>query len=627
MIFSLITSTFHEKKTGFCSFSFNGTIRCLLMVFLTIVLMGASCDEKNTFLTETITDNEKTPLEEFQLIHPLAGTDELGRILPDNAEAGDVREDRQVAMFYFLWQGDISSKTSEIHWDLNKMLPQYSGILKDRDHPNWGSTSLGSYYFWGEPVYGYYRGDDYWVHLKNMQLLTDAGVDFLVLDATNTIIYEKQSEALMKAIKSLQDQGKNPPTIVYYTNTASGKTMQRVYNAFYKEGASCYYPSTWYYLEGKPLLLGRTKEARGTEYESFFTFREAQWPNEPEQQNGWPWIDFNRPQSVYENSKGEREIINVSVAQHPNPAAGMGGSAFYGNMDNWGRSYRNGSHGNPETDIRYGYNFQEQWDYALAQDVPFIFVTGWNEWIAGRWGSHDGNPEHSYFVDQADPEYSRDIEPTYTAGLKDNYYMQLVANIRRYKGVASQPLASPAKTIRTIADWEEVKPVYPDYINDVMHRAHPGAETNPAKTYLNTTGRNDFYRMKVTRDAENLYFYAETTGTITENEGNNWMRLFLNTDRKHDTGWYGYDYRIEGGKQLQKYIENQWSTIGIISAGVEGNQLMYSIPLSAMQIDTRGLDIEFKWSDNMQDDGDPMDWYLNGDTAPGGRFNFVYSTK
>ncbi|MDR0575444.1 MAG: glycoside hydrolase family 99-like domain-containing protein [Tannerella sp.] len=39
----------------------------------------------------------------------------------------------------------------------------------------------------------------------------DAGVDFLVLDATNNIVYEKQSESLMKAIKSLQDQGYNPP--------------------------------------------------------------------------------------------------------------------------------------------------------------------------------------------------------------------------------------------------------------------------------------------------------------------------------------------------------------------------------------------------------------------------------
>ena len=612
-------------KLGQRPFPLNKTTRSFVIISLSLFLMGSSCKDREHIGTEEEPDKNEIPTEISQL-SLLAGADELGRVLPSHDEVGDENENKQVAMFYFLWQGDNASKTSEINWDLSKMLPKYSEILEDRDHPNWGSTGLGSYYFWGEPIYGYYKGDDYWVHVRNMQLLTDAGVDFLVLDATNTIIYEKQSEALMKAIKSLQDQGRTPPTLVYYTNTASGKTMQQVYNTFYKKGSPVYYPSTWYHLEGKPLILGRTKEAEGTDYESFFTFREAQWPNEPEQQNGEPWIDFNRPQSVYTNYKGEREIINVSVAQHPNPSAGMGGSAFYGNMDNWGRSYRNGSHGNPETDMLYGYNFQEQWDYALEQDVPFIFVTGWNEWIAGRWQSQDGNPEHSYFVDQADPEYSRDIEPTYTAGLKDTYYMQLVANVRKYKGMAPQPLAGPAKTIQTLSDWDDVEPVYLDYKKDTEDRVHPGAERNPEKTYTNTTGRNDFYRMKVARDSENLYFYVETVNDITENTGSNWMRLFINSDRNHETGWFGYDYRVEGGKQLQEYIDNQWKTIGVISTIVKGNLLTYTISLDAMKTIGDALNIEFKWSDNMQKE-DPMDWYLNGDVAPGGRFNFVYTTE
>ena len=603
------------------------TINFFFTLFVSLFLMSSSCKERNVEAIEEYTVDKKQNFEDTPFLQPLAGTDELGRVLPDNKETGDLRKERQVAMFYFLWQGDNASKTSEFKWDLSKLIPKHPEVLEDRDHPNWGSTQLGSYYFWGEPIYGYYSGDDYWVHVRNMQLLTDAGVNFLVLDATNAIIYEKQSVALMKAIKSLQDQGKKPPTIVYYTNTISGKTMQRIYDAFYKTGAPCYYPSTWYYLEGKPLIIGRTKESKGTDYESFFTFRESQWPNEAEQQNGWPWIDFNRPQSVYENNNGDREIINVSVSQHPNPSDGMGGSAFYNNKDNWGRSYRNGSPGNPDTDILYGYNFQEQWDYALEQDLPFVFITGWNEWIAGRWSSQDGNPEHSYFVDQADPEFSRDIEPTYTAGLKDNYYMQLVSNIRRYRGMNAQPQASKPKSIYNFYDWEEVEPVYIDYINDTEHREHPGAEMNPKKLYVNTTGRNDFYLMKVARDNDNLYFYAETTENITENNGNNWMRLFINTDRNHETGWYGYNYRIEGGKQLQKYINNQWKTISIISSEVSEKKLMYTIPASTIEIDTKELNIEFKWSDNMQDDNDPMDWYLNGDSAPGGRFNYVYKTK
>ena len=38
----------------------------------------------------------------------------------------------------------------------------------------------------------------------------------------------------------------------------------------------------------------------------------------------------------------------------------------------------------------------------------------------------------------------------------------------------------------------------------------------------------------------------------------------------------------------------------------------------------KGIDFEFKWSDNMQDEGNIMDFYENGDVAPGERFNYVY---
>ena len=600
------------------------SIHYFFLFCLAIFTMSNSCKENDQISSPNSTEHEK---ETAGILQPLAGSDELRRVLPLHDEVGDIRKNRNVGIFYFLWQGDVASKTSELKWDLSKIIPNHPEVLEDGDHENWGSKERGRYYFWGEPVYGYYRGDDYWVHLRNMQLLTDAQVDFLVIDATNTLIYPEQSGALMRAIKTVQDQGKNPPKMVYYTNTESGKTMQKIYDTFYKKESPYYYPSCWYYLESKPLIIGITKEAAGKAYESFFTFRESQWPNEPVKTNGWPWIDFQRPQTVYANAEGEKEIINVSIAQHPNPAAGMGGSAFYGNMDNRGRSYRNGSHGDPEKDIVYGYNFQEQWDYALQQNVPFIFITGWNEWVAGRWGSTDGNPEHSYFCDQASPEYSRDIEPTYTAGLKDNYYMQMVANIRKYKGMNSTPAISKEKTIKTFADWNDVKPVYIDYTKDTQSRNHPGAQLNPTHQYINNTGRNDFYLLKVARDKENLYFYAETTRDLSENKSDNWMRLYLNSDRQPETGWSGYDYRINAGKELQKYANGTWSTINNVTIIREGNKLMYRFPAADISLNTGNLDFEFKWSDNMQNDQDPLDWYVNGDAAPGGRFNFVYKTK
>ena len=205
--------------------------------------------------------------------------------------------------------------------------------------------------------------------------------------------------------------------------------------------------------------------------------------------------------------------------------------------------------------------------------------------------------------------------------------MQLVANIRRYKGIMSPPAAGTIKTVRSFADWNDVKPVYIDYVNDTQHRNHPGAELNPPRTYTNNTGRNDFYILKVARDKKNLYFYAETADNISKDITDNWMRLYINSDRKHDTGWNGYDFRINAGTQLQKWSDAQWITIGHVTKAQENNKLMYSFPAEDISLNVNALDFEFKWSDNMQDENDPLDWYVNGDAAPGGRFNFVYKVK
>lgn len=552
----------------------------------------------------------------------LGGTDGLERVLPQYKEAGAPIGNAQVAMFYFLWQGDASSKTSERQWDLYDIYTKYPEVFEDADHPNWGSGT-GNYYFWGKPIYGYYRGDDYWVHVRNIQLLTDAGVDLLVIDATNGIAYTQQANVLMQAINSVRLQGKNPPKIVFYTNTASGKTIQEIYDSFYKEGAPYFYPDCWYYLDQKPLIIGVSAETKDKNYKDFFTIRESQWPTVEQVADGWPWIEFVRPQKVYYNNRGEKEIINVSVAQHPNPGAGMGGSAFYKNKDNWGRSFHNGRPAeNPEIDILYGYNFQEQWNVAIKERPPFVFVTGWNEWIAGKWPSHDDNPEHSWFCDQASPEYSRDIEPTFTAGLDDHYYMQLVSNIRRYKGVSPLPVLSAKKTIRTFDDWDEVQPEYSDYTGDVQHRNHPSAQSGPLVTNVNNTGRNDFKWMKVARDDKNIWFLAQTANEITSPSGKQWMTLFIDTDRSRKTGWNGYDFRILAGLSLEHYHNGKWEYMGDVNYQLEGNKMMISIPFKILGILPDKINIEFKWSDNWQKE-DPLDWYINGDAAPGARFNFV----
>ena len=63
-------------------------------------------------------------------------------------------------------------------------------------------------------------------------------------------------------------------------------------------------------------------------------------------------------------------------------------------------------------------------------------------------------PEHNWtgdpfsFVDQYDWEHSRDIEPNKGWGDRgDVYYLQLVDNVRRFKGMEAREKVSEQKTI------------------------------------------------------------------------------------------------------------------------------------------------------------------------------------
>ena len=62
--------------------------------------------------------------------------------------------------------------------------------------------------------------------------------------------------------------------------------------------------------------------------------------------------------------------------------------------------------------------------------------------------------------------------------------------------------------------------------------------------YRNDSGRNDFEVMKVSRDQQNIYFYARTREAITPWRGGNWMMLLIDIDRESKTGWEGYDFLV-----------------------------------------------------------------------------------
>ena len=130
-------------------------------------------------------------------------------------------------------------------------------------------------------------------------------------------------------------------------------------------------------------------------------------------------------------------------------------------------------------------------------------------------------------------------------------------------------------------------------------------------------------------------FYAETAGNHTPRTDRNWMMLFIDIDRDKSTGWNGYDFIVNRVSPsvdkaiIEKNVAGrwEWEPVSQTKMGINSNKLEFAIKRSILNLAGKDIDFEFKWNDNMQENGNIMDFYVNGDTAPGGRFNFIYSAS
>ena len=147
--------------------------------------------------------------------------------------------------------------------------------------------------------------------------------------------------------------------------------------------------------------------------------------------------------------------------------------------------------------------------------------------------------------------------------------------------------------------------------------------------------------MKVFHTAEELYFYAETAKDISADRTGGWMTLFIKT-AGGNASWEGYNYVVNrtapGGNALLERSTGGWNWETVsdqIRYEVSGNKLVFAVPLGALGLSPdEDLSVEFKWTDNIRLDdddgygaGDILKFYENGDTAPGGRFTYLYRSE
>ena len=576
-----------------------------------------------------------------------AATDALGRKVRSYDEAPAKREGKTVAIFYWTWHNNRHKPTRQVK-NITEIVRQHPEAMQQTDHPLWGTPQTLEYY-WEQPLLGYYQTTDKWVLRKHAEWLADAGVDAVFFDCTNgDRTWMASTEALMETWDQAQKDGVNVPKIAFILNFWPVPTTQASLRQLYKDIYQPHrYENLWFYWKGKPCIMAYPEALDDSpgdrEIAEFFTFRPGQ-PDyvdgpDPKRNDQWGWLE-TYPQHGYvatvgADGKTQYEQVTVGIAQNTNPDR-RGHCGAFNTKDAYGRNWsvRNGFDPRPDGYL-YGWNFSEQWDRAYELDPELVFVTGWNEYATDKW--KPGAPWNGVpfsFVDQYNWNCSRDIEPNAGWGDKgDVYYLQLVDRVRKFKGMNPPEPVSAPKTVRLrkFADWDDVGPWFASYKGNTFRRDEGG---NADYYYRDSSGRNDLVGAKVARDEKYLYFYVETAEALSPKTDPHWMQLFIDVDRDKATGWNGYDFVVNrvsprGCKaRLEKNIQGiwMWEDAAKVKFFAKGNRLVIRIPRAVLGIGEK-VDFEFKWNDNMQKEGDIMDFYVSGDTAPGGRFNYVYCVK
>lgn len=591
---------------------------------------------------ERVPDDRGLTPQQYSVLN-ITGTDDFGRVI--TPVSGKDNPDRYVGMFFFLTLGQHTNHSGI--YDINAIT--YEG-LSHKAFTDYDTfiTPVGAAHFWGEPVFGYYNSLDPWVIRKQVEMLTMAGIDFIVLDTSNNVLYEHVTSVLFRILLEYQEQGWDVPKVVYYLGkhdlNADKNVFSQVYNIFY---ANDTYKSLWFTPNNpaNPMIIApdnvissfhHSSNAQEKRYAELFDFRVTQWPNEETlHENGAPWIDFTYPQT------SQQGWISLSTAQHVtvnmSDTVNSRGRGWHPTRYNAHRGYWTGE--NNHDDWRKNLNFQAQWDTVLgmtpeqkAKDAKYVFLTGWNEWVAEKLRAGNGK----YFTcDTYSPEYSRDIEPTRSAGLKDYAYFLTIMNIHNdnFKPAVhyQYPEITPDISKDDTTAWDSSTAVYQDFVGECADRNFKNMAGD--KIYVDKSGRNDIDTITLLHDKEYLYFRVTCAEDITayRDGDHGWMNIWLKTSNARGDLFHGYEYIInrevsgETSQILRCKSASDMESVGEADVRVYGKTMIVRIPLAAIGLDANHYGVEWKVSDNVQDiENDILNFYSTGDAAPIGTINFSY---
>jgi len=562
----------------------------------------------------------------------LVGIDQFGRSF---TAASGRKPNREVGVFFFLWIGHPAATGI---YDVARIREEYGDdVLFHKDDRE--VSPEGQQHFWTEPLFGYYNSADPWVIRRQIELLTNAGIDFLIFDTTNAVTYSYVYKEILKNLDEIRAEGWETPRIAFYTHSLSIQTINSLYYDLYKPGL---YESAWYKIDGKPLIIGYTDvekdiaaahevgrydykpEPLADEILNFFTFREARWPGEPVTEKSFPWTEWQYPQPL------NTDVVSVSLATHPAPPFSFSVSREAFRHGNRGRGFDVETQKNKHEDILRGTFFDSQWKVAHEIDPPKVFIAGWNEWITYK-SLYDG--EYMY-CDNVDLEFSRDIEMM-RGGYNDAYYIQLIQNVRKYKYEPEKGIDVPDKKTINInggtEQWDDVGAVYRSVGNTAIPRDYIGASEKIR--YVRKAARNNLQTVRTAFDDENLFFCIETEKDICvpDDSDTGFMNIMIGCGNPSQKGFEGYEYII-GRKRCGDMHKAQIEKLSCDYSGTDtGVEAEYSISGKVMQVkiprsvfgDQKDKHIYFKIADDIENPYDIMDYYVSGKSFPLGRLSYI----
>jgi len=439
--------------------------KSLITSTLLVMVAFSACNQRlHTSNSETVADSSYRDL----YVDTWVATDAVGRDMPSFEEVGPLKDDRRrvVGMFYVTWHTqNFANLEQPYRADVTRILEADPTARFQANHPLWHNDA--PHYHWGEPEMGYYLSQDEYVIRKDMSMLADAGVDVLIVDATNAVRYWEEWDVTFRVMREMIAEGNKVPRFCFWAfNGPVITVVQDLFDNIYKQEK---YKDLWYYWDGKPLLLYNGSPDSDShqvgikhpnphydpdsktdpnhphyldpdyteefykdytqEVKTYFTLRtmwwgEYEWRGKHvlDAEDYWcfgydihdPRIKDMSPVDLAATHNGVVEQFAVTPAQHAHTIVGRSwtrenGEPELNEFDLPKPTYIPSLGKVVDNPAAYGLYFQERWDEALQVDPPFLYINDWNEWTAGKFptGKAPGSdlPGPTTFLNRESPYY------------------------------------------------------------------------------------------------------------------------------------------------------------------------------------------------------------------------------